>query len=40
MVPLLKNDNTRKYVVQMDDNNLAVFETAFEKKKEEKRKKK
>ena len=40
MVPLQENDNTLKYVVQIDDNDLAVFETAFEKKEEEKKEEK
>ena len=40
MVPLLENDNILKHVVQIDENDLDVFETAFENKKEEEKKKK
>ena len=40
MVPLLENDNVLKHFIKIDDNDLAIFETAFEIKEEEKKEEK
>ena len=39
MFPIIENDNISRHFIQIDDNDLPIFETAFENKKEEKLKK-
>ena len=39
ILPIIENDNLFRHVIQIDDNDLPFFETAFEKKEEEKIKK-
>ena len=35
MLPNIENDNLCRHVIQIDDNDLPIFETAFENKEEE-----
>ena len=39
MIPIIENDNISRHFIQIDDNDLPIFETAFENKKEKKMKK-
>ena len=36
MIPIIENDNISRHFIQIDDNDLPIFETAFENTKEEK----
>ena len=36
MLPIIENDNISRHFIQIDDNDLPIFETAFENKEEEK----
>ena len=36
MLPIIENDNIARHFIQIDDNDLPIFETAFENKEEEK----
>ena len=35
MLPFIENDNLFRHVIQIDDNDLPIFETAIENKEEE-----